>query len=1428
MSKLRSYINFYSSFRNLRQEQQPGTDTVYRSRAFSRNINPQEIAGLQAVLQVIRVVATHDEVARIALCEQPSWSPMPVMLGLISCSIIVPLKANLVQTLAALGKSSETAIQLWNLLETSQIICTVPTTSSFINRGIESELEEIESRNESYPLTKAVLDLLYTLSSVIIPRSLGSGPRKPGMDPYVTFVIDSVFLKFYNRNYKDMTEKWEVAENSLQILDMFMRIYEITPRDFPTNNTQRDENPPPGFHVMLQLHTKSEFLRLILHLIDEACTMLDNFAPFPGKKQLESCILYALNIIEQALRQQDSFFEAHFTANSSILLSGLNKLLLDVNPRSGKSDHMLNITRFVTFNNWLPRHSLQAIKILTLIIRQPNINTQLLGIFTQNDRIKLELRQGFVECLENEIVDEEQDGSIEMSIKEGIINLLQESLPQSAPNLAHYLLGFDIGKDIRLSRLQQPGVSDFPTTCAKSIITVLDNALDDSKQQRTMSADQERLVEGTYGLLYSLCFNTKTSEVFLRFLRSSNDFLCRHIAGLPFHNHKSPHVLNQMTGLLKCVAIELKMTAEKNQLSQFGNLCKILLGICQNSSTNQEHVQLELGHYQSSMMNATNDNNKKSGSNKLLLCELLNALEFEVQPVDKPKWDFFDNSLMQNLFQGCEITKSGLKLVDVKKIHAILKEELNAVQTTIAAGQRQYILQEIESIMMFALEVNQQKRICSANVKYLDAWSQVTEIIFSIQPQLFFSSDVKQGLILEILQAILKRAVPAQVSQIMPELANLASSTVLLLLMNLRQCYSSKKEIRDVNGTGINSFLNNTTFNLSQDQISSPKSNSLNLKYIFRNIIEWIIISGVGSQKLRMNLYAALLNFIYIVKGGKKTIIEPGFDGKDQDFYVSRLDRSIMKKNSEEQEVDDANNQIEMAVEILQSFGDKLIDILCHDCTGGHDVCKMLALSCIDMLLDIDTMSQFIHFVSTRGYLAHIIDSLVKQDQKLCRVLDNQPENLKALYVYESKMAMLSRFGSSYMGAELLLEHSAIGILSQMKVFDLHPDFQVSSFNDTDTAFMPPIDVRYQQILFPALNLCDVILLTLGPENHSVITQITHFLLSHSDMIEIVLRAGTPSLNNGLLQELAGITGLIARAANQNISDMIDPSGNHDIGAHIYRLQKLMMILFPRFTISQNSLKEFQQPIDGSLMDHDHMVSNSANDKQKAVRLKTFLQIAANLSLYARNCIANHSVDHRTTKVLFTVNMNERLHRTDHRGLSNNTTIETSPDLGVVVAQLKNCVEYYNREKMSYDALLRQRNSLPNLSLDANVQTNYNHLTERLAMKQQELKLCVFITEHCLYLLWAHLDYYMLRSINPTLQFNSFSSIGNDISAELGGTRVTSEEIAKLKQSLVGIFNETFSKQLLATTQDQTATDKGFVDALLRRIQRLIQFVPTN
>lgn len=79
----------------------------------------------------------HDEVSRLAFCENTAWSPLTLLLGLVTCSIQIPLKAELLLTLAALAKSPDTATVLWHNLEASQILVTVPSTSSYQPRGIQ-------------------------------------------------------------------------------------------------------------------------------------------------------------------------------------------------------------------------------------------------------------------------------------------------------------------------------------------------------------------------------------------------------------------------------------------------------------------------------------------------------------------------------------------------------------------------------------------------------------------------------------------------------------------------------------------------------------------------------------------------------------------------------------------------------------------------------------------------------------------------------------------------------------------------------------------------------------------------------------------------------------------------------------------------------------------------------------------------------------------------------------------------------------------------------------------------------------------------------------------------------------------------------------------------------------------------------------------
>lgn len=81
------------------------------------------------------------------------------------------------------------------------------------------------------------------------------------------------------------------------------------------------------------------------------------------------------------------------------------------------------------------------------------------------------------------------------------------------------------------------------------------------------------------------------------------------------------------------------------------------------------------------------------------------------------------------------------------------------------------------------------------------------------------------------------------------------------------------------------------------------------------------------------------------------------------------MDKSISLLSSDS---DEQLKHLELVREVFRPLGNKIIDVLCHDCIGSHDICRMLALACVDILLELDCMSNMIQFISLRGKLMNM------------------------------------------------------------------------------------------------------------------------------------------------------------------------------------------------------------------------------------------------------------------------------------------------------------------------------------------------------------------------------------------------------------------------------------------------------------------------
>ena len=67
-----------------------------------------------------------------------------------------------------------------------------------------------------------------------------------------------------------------------------------------------------------------------------------------GKSELDKASLYSLKLLETALQKQESYLGALRQSGGSVLGSRMDKLLLAINARSGRSDHLVNIAKLVT------------------------------------------------------------------------------------------------------------------------------------------------------------------------------------------------------------------------------------------------------------------------------------------------------------------------------------------------------------------------------------------------------------------------------------------------------------------------------------------------------------------------------------------------------------------------------------------------------------------------------------------------------------------------------------------------------------------------------------------------------------------------------------------------------------------------------------------------------------------------------------------------------------------------------------------------------------------------------------------------------------------------------------------------------------------------------------------------------------------------
>jgi len=167
-----SWDNLFAQLRN--------SENILRQ--GSEQIQPDDLRIMEAFLNVVQHVAENSAAVRVRMVQHPQWKVINLFFGLICSRVSCVLKGALFNALASFAKtdpgansiqSASICNDIWLLLESAQVLRTrpYPAGTTVVDSGIQYELHEVESSQQTYPETRAFLNLLDALIVYVLKKN---------------------------------------------------------------------------------------------------------------------------------------------------------------------------------------------------------------------------------------------------------------------------------------------------------------------------------------------------------------------------------------------------------------------------------------------------------------------------------------------------------------------------------------------------------------------------------------------------------------------------------------------------------------------------------------------------------------------------------------------------------------------------------------------------------------------------------------------------------------------------------------------------------------------------------------------------------------------------------------------------------------------------------------------------------------------------------------------------------------------------------------------------------------------------------------------------------------------------------------------------------------------------------------------------------
>lgn len=1020
-------------------------------------IGPKDVLLSQSFLRLLSTVVTYSVAVRTAISGHAHFRAIPTLISLIPLGIPLELKGALFETLSAFCEPGagapgvEICKAVWTLMERLEVInVRAGSTSGFsmalaTSKGVELELEQIESVHRLYPATIPFLKLLSTAihtskrmplsdraaglePSNTIPESLGQPYRIPGIGPFTSFVIDTVFANIPNREYAQPSDRWKTNDLCLCYIERALASFNLeslvtAPEDVPIKG---ESLVPllihPGYDIMKRLLTNSPLQSNLLTYIIEGVGGFEKEVPVEEPFFLTTMVR-VLRIVHRVLEIQDIFLDVLIP-----LLSDFNNsstFVGQVNSRSyfTRFDQALSfgpqyapaLATYMTFATY-SEVVLLSIKIMTFLSTSTFFSNLVALVERSGDSDRI--LGGFMhvigtesmeDVLEAEAVTEQITGAgapdnseisdpLKQATRLAALDLLIQDTASHRPypNIAHFLLFGSVNGEYQI---QDPHALGAQRTSIHVLLDLVNAGVPRSKGKRK-ERDQENaqveplfkslpaLAERCYNVVYQLCVHPRTSEFTMRYLRTREDFFARQLARVPSQApltlQEPPiqviygdgsRIITTVTSLssfirlrsfiFDLVALELHVLTSRNHFKGVLEILEILFG---TDFEYEEEYDFPTFH--------------EVGQSQMRIIDFFQSLTFEwsdslsVEPVTLQFLAQFNlQACIRKDAAGCEIVDR----IALLQLLAAANRALHAQGSIVTAAHGDQLSRETAYILESCAVENHRRKVSHSLISGFEAWRRLLDLAltkcFDRLPH-----DHRENMLFDLLHVL-----PAAIRSphIEVSTAVLLSETVLSLITKLREDRQQHLILQSTGGDTESSSL--------------PAERLYN---ILRNVLQGILDNN-HLELVRGNLYAALINFIHLIGSSNGTQwVEAQRKGSSMSFSTFGRDSLIsssqalvpLDKVGQSQSYPSSLESGCLAV--MKPTLERLVTAISRDAIDGTEVWKTVAFMLLDATVQLSGLEKqhiVLSVLNRHGILSNFVHGIKESDTRLQSVLKPDP-----------------------------------------------------------------------------------------------------------------------------------------------------------------------------------------------------------------------------------------------------------------------------------------------------------------------------------------------------------------------------------------------------------------------------------------------------